>query len=169
MAVLAYHAVLTWTGNRGSGTSGYRDYGREHEVTAGGAAPIPGTADPAFRGDPDRWNPEQLLVVALAQCHMLTYLRLCATSGIVVTRYVDRPRGTVLTSGAGGRFTEVVLAPVVAVRDPAMVAAATTLHDEAHRACLVTNSVNFPVRHQPAVAVDVDPRREPAVSRSRRG
>jgi hypothetical protein len=49
---------VTWTGNRGTGTSGYRHYDRAHEVTADSPAKILGSSDPAFRGDPSRWNPE---------------------------------------------------------------------------------------------------------------
>jgi organic hydroperoxide reductase OsmC/OhrA len=97
----SYHVSVSWTGNRGQGTSGYRAYDRSHEVTAGPAErvqaspergrpqPIAGSSDPAFRGDPDRWNPEQLLTASLAQCHMLWYLHLCAVAGVVVTGYAD--------------------------------------------------------------------------------
>jgi organic hydroperoxide reductase OsmC/OhrA len=80
----SYDVTVAWTGNRGSGTSGYRDYGRDHEVTVSGTGdendnaerprPIAGSSDSTFRGDAARWNPEQLLLAALAQCHMLSYL-----------------------------------------------------------------------------------------------
>jgi len=52
-----YEAAVTWTGNRGTGTSGYREYDRTHEVAGDGLDVIAGSADPAFRGDPARWNP----------------------------------------------------------------------------------------------------------------
>jgi organic hydroperoxide reductase OsmC/OhrA len=153
MRTHTYDTVVTWTGDRGTGTSGYRDYARDHEVTAADCAPIEGSSDPAFRGDPARWNPEQLLVVSLSQCHMLWYLHLCADAGIVVTGYVDRARGTMAEDGTGGRFTGVVLRPEVTVSQPDMVALATRLHDDAHRACYVASSVNFPVAHEPQVNV----------------
>ena len=57
---------------------------------AEGKPPLPGSSDPAFRGDPARWNPEELLVASLSTCHMLWYLHLCADAGVVVTDYVDR-------------------------------------------------------------------------------
>src|SRR3954447_26699236 len=110
-----YATTVTWTGNRGTGTSGYRDYGREHTVSADGPGQLAGSSDPAFRGDPARWNPEQLLVAALSQCHMLAYLHLCSVNDVVVTAYTDTARGTMSTAGSGGRFTEVVLAPAVMV------------------------------------------------------
>jgi organic hydroperoxide reductase OsmC/OhrA len=150
-SVHTYDTVVTWTGNRGTGTSGYRHYDRAHEVNADGPAPILGSSDPAFRGDPARWNPEQLLVAALSQCHMLQYLHRCADAGVVVTGYVDHAHGTMAEAGEGGRFTEVVLRPQVSVASPAMVDAATALHAAAHRACFIASSVNFPVRHEPQV------------------
>jgi organic hydroperoxide reductase OsmC/OhrA len=155
MTAHTYETVVTWSGNRGTGTSGPRDYGRESEITADGPAPLTGGADPMFRGDREQWNPEQLLVAALAQCHMLAYLHLCAVSGVVVTAYADRPRGTLVTGGPGGRFTEVVLAPAVTVAEPGMAGDARRLHDDAHRACFIANSVNFSVRHVPTIAVDM--------------
>src|SRR5262245_10423551 len=147
-----YDTVVTWTGNRGTGTSGYRDYARDHEVAADGRDSIAGSSDPTFRGDPARWNPEQLLVASLSQCHMLWYLHLCADAGVVVTGYVDRASGTMAESDHGGQFTEVVLRPAVTVASPDMVEGAGRLHADAHRACFIANSVNFPVRHDPTIA-----------------
>ncbi|WP_416903065.1 OsmC family protein [Micromonospora echinospora] len=152
-----YETVVSWTGDRGTGTSGYRDYGRDHEVTADGPAAIAGSADPAFRGDPGRWNPEQLLVAALAQCHMLSYLALCARQGVVVTGYVDRARGTMAQQGDGGHFTSVVLRPVVRVATTGMRTRALALHEQAHAVCFIANSVSFPVSHEPTVVADDAP------------
>lgn len=146
--------TVTWTGDRGSGTSDYRAYSRAHEVTAPGLPPLPASADPAFRGETGRWNPEQLLVAALSQCHLLAYLHICAVGGVVVTGYVDNPVGVLArTSGGGGRFTEVVLRPLVTVAEADQVERAVALHREANRQCFVASSVNFPVRHEPVVVV----------------
>jgi organic hydroperoxide reductase OsmC/OhrA len=146
-----YTIALTWTGNQGRGTSGYRDYSRDHEVSAEGPAPLAGSSDPAFHGDRTRWSPEQLLVAALSQCHMLWYLHLCIDVGVVVTDYVDEATGTMVEERRGGRFTEVVLRPQVTVAADDMMAAATRLHADAHQACFIANSVNFPVRHEPII------------------
>lgn len=148
-----YRTTVTWTGDRGSGTSGYRDYSRDHQVSAAGPGVLLGSSDPAFRGDPARWNPEQLLVASLSQCHMLWYLHLCSTAGVVVTSYVDHATGTMNETDTGGHFTEVTLRPEVGVTEPDMATAAHDLHADAHRACFVANSVNFPVRHEPTVRV----------------
>jgi organic hydroperoxide reductase OsmC/OhrA len=80
---------LEWTGNRGSGTSDYRAYGRDHVVRAEGKHEIRGSSDRIFHGDADRWNPEELLIAALSQCHLLSYLHVAASNGVVVTDYTD--------------------------------------------------------------------------------
>jgi organic hydroperoxide reductase OsmC/OhrA len=148
-----YEVTVRWTGNTGSGTSDYRSYRRDHEVLGDGKPALLGSSDPAFRGDAARWNPEELLVVALAQCHMLWYLHLCATGGVVVTDYTDSPAGTMEmdATGGGGQFTEVILRPAVTVTDPSMTSKARALHDEIGALCFIARSVSFPVRHQPTV------------------
>jgi organic hydroperoxide reductase OsmC/OhrA len=156
--VHTYETTVRWTGNRGQGTSGYRDYDRTHEVSAAGPGVLLGSADRAFRGDADRWNPELLLVSALSQCHLLSYLHLAADHGIVVTAYTDRAVGTMREHDGTGEMTVVVLHPVVEVADPAMVAPAVALHDRAEEVCFIARSVNFPVRHEPAVSAAVAPR-----------
>jgi len=149
-----YQVEVDWTGNLGQGTSGYRAYRRTNEVRGQGKPPVPGSSDPAFRGEADRWNPEELLVASLSQCHMLWYLHLAASAGVVVVAYTDAAEGTMLETGdGGGHFTEVVLRPVVTVASPEMADKAAGLHGRAHQLCYIANSVNFPVRHQPTTAV----------------
>jgi organic hydroperoxide reductase OsmC/OhrA len=150
-----YEVTVRWTGDAGSGTSDYRAYRRDHDVDGDGKPTIPGSSDPAFRGDATRWNPEELLVAALAQCHMLWYLHLCADRGVVVTGYADTPAGTLEMdpTGGGGQFTEVVLRPAVTVADPSMADKARALHDEIGALCFIARSVCFPVRHEPTVRI----------------
>jgi organic hydroperoxide reductase OsmC/OhrA len=147
-----YTVTVTWTGNKGTGTSGYRDYERSHDIAAEGRPDIPATSDPAFRGDPARWNPEQLLVAAVSDCHMLWYLHLCAKSGVVVESYVDDATGAMAMEKSGaGQFTEVVLRPRIKVADAQMLGKAGELHEKAHEMCFIARSVNFPVRVEPLV------------------
>jgi organic hydroperoxide reductase OsmC/OhrA len=144
---------LDWTGNRGSGTSGYREYGRDHVLHTEGKHDIAGSSDRAFFGDTDRWNPEELLVGALAQCHLLSYLHVAASNGIVVVGYTDAATGVMeQTADGGGHFTSVTLRPVVTIAsgDPAL---ALELHHEASTKCFIASSVNFEVLHEPEIRV----------------
>ena len=149
-----YTVAVTWTGNRGTGTSGYRDYGRDHEIAAAGKPMIPGSSDPAFRGDPERWNPEEMLVASVSTCHQLWYLHLAATAGITVVAYEDRPVGTMAEDANGsGRFTTVTLHPTVTILPGDDAAKAKALHHDAHEMCFVANSVNFPVDCIPEINI----------------
>lgn len=150
-----YATTLTWTGNRGPGTTGYRDYDRSHDTAADGRPTLHGSADRVFHGDPSRWNPELLLLAALSQCHLLSYLHCCVEAGVVVTAYRDAATGTMIEHGhGGGHFSEVVLRPRVTVADAAMTDAALQLHEPAAGRCFIAASVNFPVAHEPEVRAD---------------
>jgi organic hydroperoxide reductase OsmC/OhrA len=155
-----YVTDVEWTGNTGTGTSGYRAYERCYEMRCPGQTkpPIPGSSDPTFRGDAARWNPEELLVASLSACHQLWYLHLCADAGLVITRYEDRSEG-VMTEEAdgGGRFRRVVLRPVVTFAPGADLDRARALHHDAHRLCFIANSVNFPVEHEPEFRFESEP------------
>ena len=135
-------------------TSHYRAYRRHHTVTTTGRPDLLGSADPTFHGDRERWNPEQLLLAALSECHMLSYLHVCVSEGVVVTSYVDEAHGSMTTDPEGsGRFTEALLRPRVTIADASMVAAAEKAHHRANQLCFIANSVSFPVRHDPEVVV----------------
>jgi organic hydroperoxide reductase OsmC/OhrA len=151
----SFGVSVEWTGNTGGGTSDYTSYQRSHEISSEGKPFIPGSSDPAFRGDRSRYNPEELLVASLSACHMLWFLHLCADAGVVVTRYADSAEGTMrLTEDGGGHFEEVTLRPAVTIRrgcDPDL---AQSLHARAHHLCFIANSVNFEVRAEPTISVE---------------
>ena len=142
-----YSVTVEWTGNTGTGTFNYRSYRRDHEISAGTRKPaIPGSSDPAFRGDPTRWNPEELLVASLSACHQLWYLHLCAEAGIVVLAYVDHAEGVMEEAADGsGCFKRVTLRPQVTVAANSDIVKARELHDAAHTRCFIARSVNFPI------------------------
>ncbi|WP_412023535.1 OsmC family protein [Burkholderia cepacia] len=147
-----YRVAVQWIGNRGTGTSGYREYGREHVIRSGSKPDIPGSSDAAFRGDASRWNPEDLLLASASACHKLWYLHLCADAGIRVLAYVDDAEGTMVDSSEPGRFTEIVLHPHVTIQAGDDRELAERLHHDAHAKCYVANSVNFPIRCEPVIA-----------------
>lgn len=144
-----YKVTLNWTGNEGTGTSGYGSYSRKHEVKVEGKPVLAASADTPFRGDADRYNPEEMLVASLSSCHMLWYLHLCADAGVIVTHYADQASGILqLEQNGSGRFTEVTLRPVVTVKEAGMLDKAQSLHKAAHQMCFIANSCNFPVWHE---------------------
>jgi organic hydroperoxide reductase OsmC/OhrA len=148
-----YEITVRWTGNLGPGTSSYRSYSRNHEISGGSKdTVISGSSEPVFRGDASLYSPEELLVASLSACHMLWVLHLCADAGIVVTGYRDQATGTMRENEDGsGEFTEVRLNPRMTITDPSRIQDAKALHDQAHKLCFVARSVNFAVRHDAVV------------------
>jgi organic hydroperoxide reductase OsmC/OhrA len=148
-----FAATVTWTGNQGTGTSTYRTYSRNHEIS-GDDKPvlIPGSSDPAFRGDKSRYSPEDLLVASVSACHMLWVLHLCAEAKITVVDYVDKASGTMtLNADGSGQLSEVVLRPRITVLESEREEDLRAVNEKAHRLCFIARSVNFPVRHEPTV------------------
>jgi len=156
-----YAVAVQWTGNRGEGTATYRSYSREHRIHAAGKQhDIAGSSDRVFRGDADRWNPEELVIAALTQCHMLSYLHVATTNGIVVVDYSDDATATLQREGDGGRLIEATLRPVVTLaahHDEADARRAEALHGRASELCFIANSVNFAVRHEPSTVLEASP------------
>jgi organic hydroperoxide reductase OsmC/OhrA len=148
-----YAVRVGWTGNRGSGTSSYAGYGRDHDISAAEKATISGSSDPVFRGDRTRYNPEELLVASASACHMLVYLHLCAVQGVVVVGYEDEATGEMQeVMGGSGEFVTVDLHPRVTVSSASDARVAEELHAEAHRNCFIANSLKVPVNTHPAIA-----------------
>ena len=143
-----YHIHLQWTGNQGSGTSGYKDYSRSHLISSTNKThDIYGSSDPSFRGDPERYNPEELFVSSIASCHMLWSLHLCSANNVVVSEYTDKAKGIMIENKDGsGQFSEVVLYPKVLIQNASNRELASALHHKAHEMCFIANSCNFKIQ-----------------------
>ena len=141
-----YQADLEWTGAAQGPTADYRSYSREFVLRLPGKAELRGSSDPHFVGDPTLHNPEDLLLAAVASCHLLSWLSLCARQGVRVLRYRDTPEATMAWNGETFAFTEAVLHPRATILAGDDVALAIALHQEAHRVCFIARSVAFPIR-----------------------
>jgi len=141
-----YKLNVEWTGNEGTGTSSYAGYLRDHIIKKDGKLLLEASSDPAFRGDANKLNPEELLLAAISSCHMLWYLHLCSDAGIVVTGYVDLPEGEMIQDNSGGgKFSKVILHPKITIQDISLKNKALALHDIAHEKCFISQSCNFPI------------------------
>jgi len=150
-----YEVRVEWTGNDGVRTKNYKSYRRDHAIHADGKQQIPGSSDPSFRGDPARYNPEELLVASLSACHMLWYLHLCAVNHVSVLDYRDAASGVMEESPNGsGEFVRVLLRPAVVIAAGDDRTKALALHEEAHSFCFIARSVKFPVEVSPEIAVE---------------
>ncbi len=143
-----FPARVIWTGNQGTGTSAYKAYERTWDLALEGKPVVHCSNDPMLGGDPSKYNPEDMLIAALASCHMLWYLHLCSNAGIVVTAYEDNPVGVGESEPSGkGKFVEAILRPKIIIsegdEDKAL-----AIHDEIDNYCFIARSVNFPVRYE---------------------
>ncbi|MGO1320774.1 MAG: OsmC family protein [Galactobacter sp.] len=115
--------------------------------TSGEVPPLRVSAARPFFGDRDAWNPETLLLAALAQCHLSAFLRQAGLAGVSVEEASVSVRAwlSVMPDGAG-RLTRAELAPRSVVGADVSTTQLDQLHAEAHRQCFIANSVNFPVQ-----------------------
>lgn len=150
--VHAYPARVVWTGNRGEGTAHYEGYDRTWDLAVEGKAVVSCSNDPLLGGDPAKYNPEDMLIAAVASCHMLWYLHLAAKAGITVVAYEDTAVGEgVMNPNASGNFTSATLHPKITVTAGADLEKARSLHGDVHRYCFIARSVNFPITIEPEI------------------
>lgn len=114
-------------------------------IQADGPGELQGSAAKPFHGDTTRWNPEQLLLAALVECHVLSYLYVAGQAELAVEKITVRGELTLEAGADGGQVTSATLYPEVWVADSMQLPRAKELHDEAHRQCFIARSVNFPV------------------------
>ncbi|CAN7470057.1 OsmC family protein [Knoellia sp. LjRoot47] len=149
-----YRATLVWDGSDGSTGSGYTAYTRDHE---GAVPPATGSfalsADPHFRGNAERANPEQLLVLAASSCQMLSFLHVAATAGLDVLRYTDDAEGLMPVREKPMRITRITLRPRVVVAAGSDVSRFDELMHEAHEGCFIASSITSEVVLEPTVEV----------------
>ncbi len=147
-----YIINIEWTGNLGSGTSGYKNYSRDHTISINSKQKIFASSDPAFQGDTKKYNPEDLFLSSISACHMLWYLHLCSDAGIIVEKYYDNAKG-IMNEGfeEGGKFVEVNLFPNIQIQNSDKIQLAIELHFLAHKKCFIANSCNFPIKVYPII------------------
>lgn len=148
-----HRAAIAWTRQTPEFT--YDTYNRAHEWSFDAGVTVPASAAPAYKGEADRVDPEEAFVASVASCHMLTFLAVAAKRRFVVDAYHDEAAG-VLEKDADGRLaiTRVTLRPRVAFGGERAPTAdeIRQLHDQAHHACFIANSVKSEVVVEPVEA-----------------
>lgn len=143
----SFEATLTWQPMGKKFT--FKEYSRIYKVSSPGKMEFLATAAPEYAGSKYHYNPEDLLVVSLSACHMLTYLAYASNSKVEILDYVDHAKGSLHQEGKVMKFKEVILKPRIVVRKGTDLKKAESLHEKAHHGCFIANSVNFPVKIEP--------------------
>lgn len=125
----------------------YDAYPRNHTIAFKDGAPVMFSSAPAYRGDPSKGDPEDLLVAALSSCHMLSFLAICAKKRITVEAYDDEAVGLLENEGGKLWMTRVTLRPKV--RADMTAETLTEIHHLAHEACFIANSVKTEITVEP--------------------
>ncbi|WP_316636075.1 OsmC family protein [uncultured Flavobacterium sp.] len=149
-----FKAEANWTLNKKPADSTKRFYSKTHQIKIEGKPVLEVSAAKAFKGNPELYNPEDLLLSSLVSCHMMSYLYVCSQNGIEVLEYSDNAEATLEVSPDGsGRFVKVRLYPKVKISNPDQIELALDLHFKANQLCFIANSCNFPVLHEASCEV----------------
>lgn len=149
-----FKTQLNWISKKNEIESTKRFYSKTHQIKIEGKPVLDISAAKAFKGDPELYNPEDLLLSSLVSCHMMSYLYVCSQNGIEVLEYTDNAEGILEVNPDGsGRFTEVRLNPKVIISNSDKIELALELHTKANQLCFIANSCNFPVLHEASCEV----------------
>lgn len=147
-----YRTHLAWSG---STAAGYEAYDRTHEASAPPAgAALTLAADPAFRGDPDLLNPEQLVVLAASSCQLLSFLAVAARARLDVRAYEDDAEAEMPEDDTPVRLTTIILRPRVVLGPGPSVERVRHLLEVAHRECFIANSLRTEVRIEADITIE---------------
>ena len=150
-----FKVKATWHSSQVIANSKLKTYAKSHTITIKGKPPIDISAAKAFKGNPNLYNPEDLLLSSIVSCHMMSYFYVCSQNGIDVVSYIDEAEAVLnVTEEGSGRFVEVRLYPKVIIAQSEKMNEAMQLHKKANQLCFIANSCNFPIIHFPTCTVD---------------
>jgi organic hydroperoxide reductase OsmC/OhrA len=149
-----HSATVIWDRAEGARFTDNR-YSRAHRWEFDGGATVPASSSPSVvpvpLSDPAGVDPEEAFVASLSSCHMLYFLFFAAKGGFVVDAYRDAAEGHMEKTADGSQWmARVVLRPDVRFSGNAPDAAVlASIHDKAHHACFIANSVKTVVSVEP--------------------
>ena len=148
-----FEATVKWPADPAQKLPPDPAFSRNAVLGSAGHADVPGSSPTVFGGDASRYNPEELVAMALAHCHMLTYLALASKKRVAVLAYEDRATVVLAKDPAIGKMKIVsgLLRPKVTVAKGTNLEEARAMHAKAHEHCFVANSVNSPVANAPEI------------------
>jgi organic hydroperoxide reductase OsmC/OhrA len=129
-----YKAKTTWTSAR----RGLLSAVEKPNIVVG--------SPPEFKGEPDVWTPEELLVGSLNTCIMLTFLSLAQARGLTPAAYESEAEGLLENAEGKFRITEVTVRPHVTVNGEGELERAREIMERAEGECFISNSVKSQVK-----------------------
>jgi organic hydroperoxide reductase OsmC/OhrA len=133
---------------------GYESYDRAHTSSAPPASTgLMLSADPAFLGNPEKLNPEQLVVVAASSCQLLSFLAIAARARVQVLEYDDRAEAEMPEDDKPMRLTKITLRPRIVVGPGVKEERILKFTKMAHKQCYIANSLSTEVVVEPTVEI----------------
>jgi len=145
---MAEHEItLNWT--KGDAPFTYDAYPRNHQIIFKKDEAVTFSSAAAYKGDPSKGDPEDLLVAALSSCHMLTFLAIAAKKKFTVLSYEDEAVGFMEKEGGKLWVTRTILRPKILFETAPDAATLAEMHHMAHEQCFIANSVKTEVTVEP--------------------
>lgn len=144
-----FQSHLSWSKHPHAEDPANRRTLKNHQIAIDGKETMTVSAAKAFKGDPSKWNPEDMLLSSLMSCHMMSYLYVCSQNGVEVISYKDDAEAILEVNADGsGQISKVILKPLVTITDATQIQLAIELHKQANQLCFIANSCNFEVVHR---------------------
>lgn len=144
-----FQSHLSWSKHPHAEDPANRRTLKNHQIAIDEKETMTVSAAKAFKGDPSKWNPEDMLLSSLMSCHMMSYLYVCSQHGVEVISYKDDAEAILEVNADGsGQISKVILKPLVTITDATQIQLAIELHHQANQLCFIANSCNFEVVHQ---------------------
>lgn len=122
---------------------------QEHLIRFQGGQTLTNSSAAGYGGSSQASNPEELLAASIGSCHMLTFLAVAANRGWIIDRYEDHSVAYLDKNDRGQPVvTRIDLHPRVIFggdKQPDQ-ADVTRMHERAHQACFIANSVKSEVK-----------------------
>ena len=146
-----YQARCSWKGTTGGG---YEKYDRTHLASAPPASPtLILSADPAFRGEASRLNPEQLVIIAASSCQLLSFLAVASRARVEILEYDDEAEAEMPEGDLPVRITRIRLKPRIVIGPNNQEERIRQLVEIAHNECYVANSLKCQISVEPTIEV----------------
>ncbi len=136
-----YQSELVWSGER-HGTA-----------SVSGKPDVAMSSPPEFKGDAACWSPEDMFVASLNACLLMTFLAYAQREELELAGYQSSGEGRLEFSDGKYRFTEVVLRPRLRVKAEDDLDLAKMVLENAHRDCIISNSVSAAVKVEPEITL----------------
>lgn len=128
--------------------------GRRGSASVDGKPVVQFSSPAEFKGEPDCWSPEDMFVTAAGACLLMTFLAYAQREELELVKYESTAEGAMEFVNGKYRFTEVVLQPRLTFRTEEDAEIAQVVLEQAHRDCIITNSITASVQLKPEICVD---------------